>query len=80
MRTALSGTTVDQQSGGTVSAAKGLAIWPEMRFQVPGKSADLTGLLGSAAGSGSLRRSVEPKEPAGPNEKDGRGGAESSQP
>ena len=48
VRTALSGTAIDQESGGTVSAAKGLAIWPEMRFEVPGKSADLTGLLGSA--------------------------------
>ena len=49
VRTALSGTTIDQHSGGTVSAAKGLAIWPEMRFEVPGKSADLTGLLGTSS-------------------------------
>jgi hypothetical protein len=57
VRTALSGTTVDQQGGGTVSAAKGLAIWPEMRFQVPGKTADLTGLLGTAPGGSALLRS-----------------------
>lgn len=62
VRTALSGTTIDQQSGGTVSAAKGLAIWPEMRFEIPGKSADLTGLLGTAPGAaGGLRKSPEPK-------------------
>lgn len=53
VRTALSGTTIDQQTGGTVSAAKGLAIWPEMKFEVPGKTADLSGLLGTAVG-GSL--------------------------
>lgn len=47
VRTALSGTTIDQESGGTVSAAKGLAIWPEMRFQIPGKQADITGMLGA---------------------------------
>lgn len=47
VRTALSGTTIDQENGGTVSAAKGLAIWPEMRFEIPGKPADITGMLGS---------------------------------
>lgn len=46
VRTALSGTSIDQETGGTVSAAKGLAIWPEMRFEVPGKSAR-TGMLGT---------------------------------
>ncbi len=46
VRTALSGTAIDQESGGTVSAAKGLAIWPEMRFDVPGKTAAI-GLLGT---------------------------------
>ncbi len=66
VRTALSGTTIDQQSGGTVSAAKGLAIWPEMRFEVPGKSADLTGLLGAApGGSTGLRKPPEPKASKG---------------
>lgn len=46
VRTALSGTAIDQESGGTVSAAKGLAIWPEMRFEVPGQNAT-AGLLGT---------------------------------
>lgn len=46
VRTALSGTTLDEASGGTVSAAKGLAVWPEMRFEVPGLSAR-SGLLGT---------------------------------
>jgi hypothetical protein len=47
VRTALSGTTIDQETGGTVSAAKGLAIWPEMRFEIPGKTEGLTGMLGT---------------------------------
>lgn len=46
VRTALSGTSINQENGGTVSAAKGLAIWPEMRFDVPGKSAK-SGMLGT---------------------------------
>jgi hypothetical protein len=46
VRTALRGTSLDQESGGTVSAAKGLAIWPELRFQVPGKT-PAAGLLGT---------------------------------
>ncbi|WP_245232546.1 hypothetical protein [Thiorhodococcus minor] len=46
VRTALSGTAIDQESGGTISAAKGLAIWPEMRFEVPGQNATM-GLLGT---------------------------------
>ena len=46
VRTALSGTSINQGNGGTVSAAKGLAIWPEMRFDVPGKSAK-SGMLGT---------------------------------
>jgi len=52
VRTALSGTTVDEDSGGTVSAAKGLAIWPEMHFRIPGKPADITGMLSNPAGTG----------------------------
>ena len=48
VRTALSGTTIDQETGGTVSAAKGLAIWPEMRFEIPGKSEGVTGMLGTS--------------------------------
>jgi hypothetical protein len=47
VRTALSGTTIDQETGGTVSAAKGLAIWPEMRFEIPGKIEGVTGMLGT---------------------------------
>lgn len=50
VRTALSGTTIDQASGGTVSAAKGLAIWPEMHFQIPGKTGDITSMLGTTPG------------------------------
>lgn len=46
VRTALRGTSIDQESGGTVSAAKGLAIWPEMRFEVPGSNAKF-GMLGT---------------------------------
>ncbi len=49
VRTALSGTAVNEGSGGTVSAAKGLAIWPEMRFQFPDKSAT-SGMLGTGPG------------------------------
>jgi hypothetical protein len=30
-----------------VSAAKGLAIWPEMKFEIPGKTGDITGMLGT---------------------------------
>ena len=68
VRTALSGTTIDQQSGGTVSAAKGLAIWPEMKFEIPGKIGDITGILGTAP--------TDAKEPAGagPGKKSGAGG------
>lgn len=72
VRTALSGTTIDQQTGGTVSAAKGLAIWPEMRFQIPGKTADLTGLLGVApGGAAGLRRSPQPAPPGSGAESNG---------
>ncbi|WP_240905832.1 hypothetical protein [Thiorhodococcus mannitoliphagus] len=46
VRTALSGTAIDEASGGTISAAKGLAIWPEMRFEVPGQNATV-GILGT---------------------------------
>ncbi len=52
VRTALSGTTLDEHSGGTVSAAKGLAIWPEMRFDVPGKPGDIAGMLGTGINNG----------------------------
>jgi hypothetical protein len=41
---------MNEASGGTVSAAKGLAIWPEMRFEFPGKSAK-AGMLGTGVGS-----------------------------
>jgi hypothetical protein len=47
VRTALSGTAMNEATGGTVSAAKGLAIWPEMRFEFPGRSAK-AGMLGGA--------------------------------
>ncbi|WP_296804725.1 hypothetical protein [Thiocapsa sp.] len=50
VRTALSGTAINEATGGTVSAAKGLAIWPEMRFEFPGKSAK-AGMLGTGAGA-----------------------------
>lgn len=80
VRTALSGTTIDQQSGGTVSAAKGLAIWPEMRFAVPGKSADLTGLLGTTPGAGGgLRKTPDLKGRKGPEGEAG-GGSDSPNP
>lgn len=52
VRTALSGTTINEATGGTVSAAKGLAIWPEMRFEFPGKSAK-AGMLGTGPGASS---------------------------
>ncbi|EXJ16554.1 hypothetical protein, partial [Imhoffiella purpurea] len=58
VRTALSGTSIDEESGGTISAAKGLAIWPEMRFEVPGLGAT-SGLLGSGS-----------TEDSGPEDKD----------
>jgi hypothetical protein len=51
VRTALSGTTINESTGGTVSAAKGLAIWPEMRFDLAGKSAT-GGMLGTGPGAG----------------------------
>lgn len=50
VRTALSGTAINEATGGTVSAAKGLAIWPEMRFEFPGRSAK-GGMLGTGDGS-----------------------------
>lgn len=50
VRTAMSGTAIDQESGGTVSAAKGLAIWPEMRFEVPGTN-PASGMLGTGPGA-----------------------------
>lgn len=51
VRTALSGTNLDETTGGTVSAAKGLAIWPEMRFAIPGRSAT-SGMLGTGPDAG----------------------------
>ena len=50
VRTALSGTAINEATGGTVSAAKGLAIWPEMRFEFPGRSAK-AGMLGTGDSS-----------------------------
>jgi len=66
VRTALSGTAINEGSGGTVSAAKGLAIWPEMRFQFPGKSAH-SGMLGTGPGAVAETESgigaVQPENP-----------------
>jgi hypothetical protein len=61
IRTALSGTTVDQTGGATVSAAKGLAIWPEMHFDIPGKASDITGMFGGPPTT--VKKAVEPKKP-----------------
>jgi hypothetical protein len=72
VRTALSGTTIDQQTGGTVSAAKGLAIWPEMRFEIPGKSEGVTGMLGTTVNP--------PKDASGAAPKDGSESVGSIQP
>jgi hypothetical protein len=61
VRTALSGTAINEATGGTVSAAKGLAIWPEMRFEFPGKSAK-AGMLGTGPtgnGSGTASESAD---------------------
>ena len=64
MRTALSGTTIDQAGGGTVSAAKGLAIWPEMHFEIPGKSAEALNMLGTGAGAAAAKTpQFQPKPP-----------------
>ncbi|MBK5963831.1 hypothetical protein CCR95_06960 [Thiocystis minor] len=60
VRTALSGTSIDQASGGTVSAAKGLAIWPEMRFEVPGGNPRF-GMLGT--GPGNADKTDETQQP-----------------
>ena len=51
VRTALSGTSLDETTGGTISAAKGLAIWPEMHFEIPGRSAT-SGMLGTGPDAG----------------------------
>jgi hypothetical protein len=59
VRTALSGTAMNEATGGTVSAAKGLAIWPEMRFEFPGKSAK-AGMLGTGIGSNEIDMGPEP--------------------
>jgi hypothetical protein len=58
VRTALSGTAINESTGGTVSAAKGLAIWPEMRFELAGRSAT-GGMLGTGPGAG------DPESPRG---------------
>ncbi len=63
VRTALRGTAPDQESGGTVSAAKGLAIWPEMRFNVPGKSPS-AGMLGSGPDTPASGAEANGKAPA----------------
>ncbi|WP_174284515.1 hypothetical protein [Thiocystis violascens] len=62
VRTALSGTSIDQASGGTVSAAKGLAIWPEMRFEVPGGNPRF-GMLGTG-NAGKADETQKPNEPS----------------
>jgi hypothetical protein len=67
VRTALSGTTIDQATGGTVSAAKGLAIWPEMHFEIPGKSAEAVNMLGTGA-TGPKTPPFPPKPPPKPAE------------
>ena len=67
VRTALSGTTIDQTTGGTVSAAKGLAIWPEMHFEIPGKSAEAVNMLGTGA-AGPKTPPFPPKPPPRPAE------------
>jgi len=63
VRTALSGTTIDQQTGGTVSAAKGLAIWPEMRFEIPGKTAEAVNMLGTTGTGTGTKPPFQPKPP-----------------
>lgn len=65
IRTALSGTTLDQPSGGTVSAAKGLAIWPQMRFEIPGKTADQLNMLGTGPGAGTAKTLPLQPKPTG---------------
>jgi hypothetical protein len=67
VRTALSGTTIDQATGGTVSAAKGLAIWPEMRFEIPGKSTEAVNMLGTGI-AGAKSPPFQPKPPTSPAE------------
>jgi hypothetical protein len=71
VRTALSGTTVAPQGGGTVSAAKGLAIWPELRFEIPGKAADITGILGTEVGAPKPPGKVKPGQKVTPEPKSG---------
>ncbi|MFB1486919.1 MULTISPECIES: hypothetical protein [unclassified Thiocapsa] len=68
VRTALSGTAMNESTGGTVSAAKGLAIWPEMRFEFPGKSAK-AGMLGTGSGSNGgeiIPDMLTPEDPGNP--------------
>jgi hypothetical protein len=71
VRTALSGTTKDPQSSGTVSAAKGLAIWPELRFEIPGKGAGITGLLGTEVGGAKTPSKALPGQKPGTEAKPG---------
>ena len=68
VRTALSGTTTDKALGGTVSAAKGLAIWPEMRFEIPGKSAEVVNMLGTGIPTGPKSLPFQPKPTPKPTE------------
>ena len=64
VRTALSGTAINEATGGTVSAAKGLAIWPEMRFELPGKGS-IGGMLGTGPGASSS--DIRPESGLGSN-------------
>jgi hypothetical protein len=66
VRTALSGTAMNEATGGTVSAAKGLAIWPEMRFEFPGRSAK-AGMLGTGPGTNGADLMPELLSPADTN-------------
>ena len=68
VRTALSGTTIDPSTGGTVSAAKGLAIWPQMRFEIPGKSTESLNMLGTGPAAAAKSQPFQPKPPVKPVE------------
>lgn len=71
VRTALSGTAINESTGGTVSAAKGLAIWPEMRYAFPGKSAT-SGMLGTGPDPVPESESgIEDGQPGNPAQADG---------
>ncbi len=68
VRTALSGTSTDESGGGTVSAAKGLAMWPELHFEVPGNVK--FGMLGTGAtqSDGATNPPAPTDAPAHPSE------------